>query len=276
MDNNPLKQYFRRPAIYVQLPSRGRFYGTDVFQPTDGGDIPIYPMTAIDEITSKTPDAVFSGQAVVDIIQSCVPNVKNAWQLNIIDIEALIIAIRVASHGESMEVTSTCPACENEANFDVNLVNMLGTQRDVNYEEKLRIQDLEVQFRPLTFREVNENNLRQYDLQKIIALLNRDDQAPEELKQEETTATIKKLNDLLNSMVCDSIEHISTPETVVKERAYIQDFLQHCDRRSNQAIKDHSIKLKTQNDIQPLKLKCMNCEHEYQQDLVLNISNFFG
>lgn len=276
MDNNPLKQYFRRPAIYVQLPSRGRFYGTDVFQPTDGGDIPIYPMTAIDEITSKTPDAVFSGQAVVDIIQSCVPNVKNAWQLNIIDIEALIIAIRVASHGESMEVTSTCPACENEANFDVNLVNMLGTQRDVNYEEKLRIQDLEVQFRPLTFREVNENNLRQYDLQKIIALLNRDEQAPEELKQEETTATIKKLNDLLNSMVCDSIEHISTPETVVKERAYIQDFLQHCDRRSNQAIKDHSIKLKTQNDIQPLKLKCMNCEHEYQQDLVLNISNFFG
>ena len=275
MNNNPLKQYFRRPAIYVQLPSRGRFYGPDVYQPTENGDLPVFPMTAIDEITSKTPDAVFSGQAVVDIIQSCVPNIKNAWNLNIIDIEALIIAIRVASHGEQMEITSICPSCENEANFDVNLVNLLSTQRDVNYEETLKIHDLEVRFRPLTFREVNENNLRQYDLQKVLAMMNRDDGIPENIKQEETTATIKRLNELLNSMVCDSVEHIKTPETVVKEREFIQDFLQHCDRRSNQSIKEHSIKLKTQNDIPPLKLKCMNCQHEYKQELVLNISNFF-
>lgn len=275
MENNPLKQYFRRPAIYVQLPSRGRFYTPDVYQATDTGELPIFPMTAIDEITSKTPDAVFSGQAVVDIIQSCVPNVKNAWKLNIIDVEALIIAIRVASHGEQMEITSQCPSCENEANFDVNLVNMLSTQRDVNYEETLKIHDLEVRFRPLTFREVNENNLRQYDLQKVITLLNRDDVGQNPAAQEETAAAIKKLNELLNDMICDSVDYIRTPETIVKERAYIQDFLQHCDRRSNQAIKDHSIKLKTQNDIPPLKLKCMNCQHEYEQELVLNITNFF-
>ena len=32
----------------------------------------------IDEITFKTPDALLNGQATVDVIQSCIPNIKDA------------------------------------------------------------------------------------------------------------------------------------------------------------------------------------------------------
>ncbi len=274
MENNPLRQFFRRPSIYIQLPSRGRFYGPDVLEPTENGDLPIYPMSAIDEITSKTPDAVFSGQAVVDIIQSCVPNIKNAWKLNIIDVESLIIAIRIASHGEQMEVTSTCPACENEANFDVDLIGLMQTQRDVNYEEVLQANELEIKFRPLTFKEINENNLKQYDLQKIIAIINSGDE--QSIKdQEQIASAVKQLNGLLSEMIASSIESIKTPEITVTQREFITEFLTNCDRRTNQAVKEHSIKLKTQNDLKPLKLKCINCQHEYEQELILNITNFF-
>jgi hypothetical protein len=61
--NNPLQQYFRQPAIYVQLPSQGKFYPAGTLNPSTTGEYPVYPMTAIDEITYRTPDALFNGQA---------------------------------------------------------------------------------------------------------------------------------------------------------------------------------------------------------------------
>lgn len=273
MNGNPLKQFFRRPSIYITLPSKGRFYTPDIYESTENGEIPVYPMSAIDEITSKTPDAVFSGQAVVDIIQSCVPNIKNAWKLNIIDVEAIIIAIRIASTGEEMDVTSTCPSCSNEANYGINLVDLLSAQRDVNYEDTLKIRELEVKFKPLTLKESNANNLAQYEIQRIAyALQNQTD----EESQKQVSDSVRKLNDLLTEMIAATIEHVRTPETVVNNPEYIKDFLKNCDRQTSNAVKDKSVSLKTQNDIKPMKLKCMNCQHEYEQELMLNITDFFA
>ena len=69
--NNPLTQYFRQPAIYVKLPSNGNFYPESSIDLAVNGEYPVLPMTAIDEITYRTPDALFNGQAVVSVIQSC-------------------------------------------------------------------------------------------------------------------------------------------------------------------------------------------------------------
>lgn len=272
MQNNPLKQFFRRPSIYITLPSRGRFYGPDVYERTANDEIPIYPMSTIDEITSKTPDALYSGQAVIDIIQSCVPNVKNAWELNIIDVEALIIAIRIASNGEELDVNSTCPACENEATFGVDLVQMLGSQRDINYEEVLKVRELEVKFRPLTYRETNANNLAQYEMQKILAIWQ---QSEDPQNNEQVTEAVRKLNELLLEVIVNTVDYIRTPEVQVDNREFIKEFLENCDKQTSTAIKDKSIELKSQNDMKPLSLKCTACGHEYKQDLVLNVSNFF-
>lgn len=59
--NNPLQQYFRRPAIYIKLPSDGRYYSDGILSMPENHELPVYPMTAIDEITAKTPDALFNG-----------------------------------------------------------------------------------------------------------------------------------------------------------------------------------------------------------------------
>ena len=68
MSDNPLKQYFRRPAVYLKLPSGGLGYPEGTIDMPDTGELPVYPMTAIDEITSRTPDALFNGTAVVEVI----------------------------------------------------------------------------------------------------------------------------------------------------------------------------------------------------------------
>ena len=81
MSDNPLKQYFRRPALHMKLPSNGIGYKEGAIDMPPTGDIPIYPMTAIDEITARTPDALFNGTAVAELIKSCAPNIKDPWSV---------------------------------------------------------------------------------------------------------------------------------------------------------------------------------------------------
>ena len=81
MADNPLKGYFRRPSIYIKLPSGGNYWPQGMLEMPENGELPVYPMTAIDEITYRTPDALFNGQALVDVIQSCIPAIKNAWAI---------------------------------------------------------------------------------------------------------------------------------------------------------------------------------------------------
>ena len=112
--NNPLRQYFRRPSLYIKLPSKGHFYPAGAIDMPENGELPVFPMTAIDEITSKTPDALFSGAAVTDIIQSCIPAIKDPWVLPSIDLDTILIAIRAATNGNELEIQSLCAKCEND------------------------------------------------------------------------------------------------------------------------------------------------------------------
>lgn len=76
MEQNPLKKYFRQPKVYVTLPSKGEYWPDGTIEIPESGEFPIYAMTAKDELAMKTPDALLNGQATVDVIQSCVPNIK--------------------------------------------------------------------------------------------------------------------------------------------------------------------------------------------------------
>ena len=122
---NPLKQYFRQPAIYLRLPTGGKYWPPGSIELTHNGEFPVYPMTAIDEITYRTPDALFNGQAVSTVIQSCIPNVKDAWLAPTADINSMLVAIRLASYGHELEINSTCPSCNNSEDYAVDLRNVL-------------------------------------------------------------------------------------------------------------------------------------------------------
>lgn len=273
MNNNPLKQYFRRPAIYISLPTDGKYYTDSIIEMPENKQLAVYPMTSVDEITSRTPDAVFSGQAVVDIIQSCIPNIKNAWDISICDMDTILIAIKIASNGESMDINSTCPACNHENTFAINLIGLLNNQVMADYNKLLDLGDIKIKFKPLTYKETNKNNMVQYDLQKMLASL--DTYEDTEQKTKITSETIKKLNLLMTDIVSETIEAIIIPEENVSDKNFIKEFLINCDKNTNNTIKDYSIDLKNKSQMQPMKLKCQSCNHEYSQDLILNITDFF-
>ena len=161
---NPLRQFFRQPAIYMTLPSRGQHWPAKSLIMPENGELPVFPMTAIDEITYRTPDALFSGQAVINVIHSCVPNIKNAWDTPGIDLNAILIAIRIASYGHEMELATKCPKCETESDFGIDLRMVLDSIREPDYATPIVHGDLEIALMPVSYRSQNEVGLKQYEI----------------------------------------------------------------------------------------------------------------
>ena len=113
MSDNPLLARIRIPGETFRLPSGGLFYEPGVLsEKVMDGEIYVYPMTAMDEIVLKTPDLLFSGQAIPQVFGRCIPDVLQAGKLLAKDVDFLLIALRKVSYGPQMELVYK-HSCEN-------------------------------------------------------------------------------------------------------------------------------------------------------------------
>jgi hypothetical protein len=271
--NNPLRQYFRRPALYLKLPSGGKGYPAGAIDMPENGELAVYPMTAIDEITSRTPDALYNGVAVTEIIKSCVPNIKQPWEVLNIDMDPILVAIRIATNGQLMEVESTCPKCTESSKFDLNLTGVLGSFRPGDYDTPITDEDLQIKFKPLTYRQVNKAGEKQFEIQRI---LNQLDSILDPNERNAQTATVlKDINDMALELMLETIEYIKTPDATVFDKDFIREFLSNCNKNLYNQIKDKNIELRKSTELKPLDVKCLHCQHEFSQDLNINITDFF-
>ena len=275
IQNNPLKQYFRQPAIFITLPSRGAFYPDGALDMPANGELPVYPMTAIDEITYRTPDALFNGQATVSVIQSCVPNIIDPWSIPAMDIDTILISIRIASYGHTMEIECQCPHCKHQDTFGTDLRTVLDAMRAPDYQAHINFRDIEIYFRPMTYRNLNDNNKKQFDEQRMLQGLDNIDTSDEE-KINRLTQALKKITEITVEALGQSVAAIKTPNTLVNEQDFIQDFLKNCDRKLFTQIRDYIVSNKSMSEIQPMTIKCPECTKEYQQSLTLDMANFFA
>jgi len=272
--NNPLFKHFRQPALYITLPSKGKFWPESIIDIPVSGDIPIYPMTVKDEITIKTPDALMNGSGVADVIHSCCPNIKDAWYTPAIDIDTLLIAIRIASYGEIMDIDTECPACDSENTHSVDLRVVIDNLSIPEYEPVI-IDNLKFQFKPQTFKDLNNNNLLQYEQQKLVSTITNSELS-EEQKLAEFQKIFPKLTELNVLAITNSIESITVDNTVVSTIDHINEFMNNCNRKIYNEIKTEIEKLATQGKIKPFELRCTNCDHHYSTEIIFEQSNFFG
>ena len=272
--NNPLKQYFRQPAIYIKLPSQGKFYPAGTLETTVNGEYPVFPMTAVDEITYRTPDALFNGQATVNVIESCVPNIKNGWAVPGMDIDTLLIAIRIASYGHDMEFTTSCPKCQNVSDHALDLRTALDIIQPGDYTTSITSGDMEIYLRPMSYQNLNDNNRLQYNNQKLLQVLPESDLTEDE-KMSKLTAALKKITDITISAIAQSIAAVKTPSALVSEPEFIEEMLHQCDKNLFTQIRTRIVDLKSKSEMQPLKMSCPSCQHEYEQVVTLDMTSFF-
>lgn len=272
--NNPLRQYFRRPAVYLKLPSGGKYYDSGVLDMPESGELPVYPMTAIDDITARTPDALFNGSAMAEIIKSCVPNIKEPWKINNIDLDAIFIAIRSASGESTIEIETTCPNCQEQSNYGIDLLNILTQLKSADYNKPLTIDDLLIKFRPLTYKQLNQASLGQFEVQRSFLSIN--ELTDENEKSKQMREVLTRITELTMEILAEAIESVQTPTINVNEKEFILDFLKNCDKDVYIQVRDYNSSLRETTQIKPIHLKCTHCQHEYDHTLTLNMSDFFG
>jgi hypothetical protein len=275
LPNNPLTQYFRQPAIYIRLPSQGRFYPPGTLNMPPNGEIPVLPMTSVDEITYRTPDALYNGAATVSVIKSCVPHIRDPWVMPGVDVDAVLVGIRIASFGHVMKISPTCPECKEIEDVQVDLRAVNDNIGVGDYDTPLSIGDLEIYISPITYLTINQNNQIQLEQQqKLMAVTATElDDAVRLEKLKEIMGTI---NEITVKTVAHSIGAIKSPTAMVTENEFILEYLRNCDSKTFNQIRDHVIKQREAGEIKPLDLTCDHCKHNYKQPFTLDMASFFA
>lgn len=110
---NPLMEQIRIPGQTYQIPSQGIFYKNgELASDVTNGEVHVYPMTTIDEIIIRTPDKLFSGDAIKDVFRRCIPSILKPTELFSKDVDFLMVCLRQVSYGENFDVMHTHD-CEN-------------------------------------------------------------------------------------------------------------------------------------------------------------------
>ena len=252
--NNPLAGFMRQPKLYIKLPSNGDYWPEGSLAKTETGEYPVFSMTAKDELTLKVPDALMNGQAVVDVIQSCVPNIKNAWVTPNIDLDVLLIAIRIATYGQNMKVPLNNPDLDVE--YEVDLTNTLGQlQNQISWNPAVPInQDMTVFVKPSTYKQITHSALQTFETQKILQIADSSDMSDEQ-KAKLFKENFDKLNEVAIGIVNDSVVRVETSGGTTDNQAYIREFMSNVDKEIFKKIKDHLEVMREQNQIRPLKVK---------------------
>jgi hypothetical protein len=249
---NPLSMFMRQPKIYIRLPSGGQYWPEGSLQLSETEEYPVYSMTAKDELTLKVPDALMNGQAVVDVIQHCMPNIKNAWHVPALDIDVILIAIRLATYGEMM-TTPIKFGDDLELEYQIDLrVLMDQLMEQITWEPVVQVtNELTVFVKPLDYKHMSSAALKTFETQKIMQVVN-DDTMSEEKKIELFRTSFKSLSDATLGTISDSISRIDSVNGSTDNPKFIKEFIDNTDKEIFNKIQAHLEKLKDINAIKPM------------------------
>ncbi len=280
-NTNPLNKYFRQASIYVALPS-GTDYPPEVVSPSKTGEIGVMPMTARDEIKFKTPDALMNGQGIVDVIQSCVPDIKDAWQVKSYDLDTILIAIRIATYGETMDINFNVPGTKETASHTVNLPALLDQIRLSKVEDSFVMADgLKVTVNPLTYKDMTTTSMQTFQQSKMYSTV-QGSEMPDEEKQKRFNEAFKVLTELNASLLQKNIRSMTmTDGTEITDAAHIKEFMDNANTKLVKEIEDKLTTLRAQGAVKPLKLKATEAQIKsgapanYEVPVTFDSANFF-
>lgn len=280
--SNPLSKHFRQPKLYISLPSNGSFYPTNDFLATETGEVPVYAMTAKDELMFKTPDALLNGQSTVNVIQSCIPNIKNAWSVPSIDIDAILIAIRLATYGEIMDMSVTVPGIDEERTFALDLRTLLDNLTNQTFENIIHLEGFSVEISPLTYKEFTETAMKTFEEQRLFKVIN-DDAMPETEKLKLFNESFNRLTDLNINTVIKSVKCVQFEgEDPVTDTKHIAEFFENADKSVFKSVINHIDTQRAKFNIKPMTVKlseedvAAGAPETIDVPIVFDQSNFFA
>jgi hypothetical protein len=274
--NNPLAKHFRQPALYVKLTSGGKFWPEGSIDYPITEEIPVYPMTAKDEIVLRTPDALINGTSVVQVIQSCCPNIKNAWAMPSIDVDSTLIAIRMASFGGKMPITAKCPHCNEEHDYDVDLGDVRSKVQAPNYNDIVTTPDgLTIRLKPLNYAQVSKAGSISFEEDRLIQSLANTD-TEESVRVAEYSKHMAKMVDINIANVADCTASIIADGQEVTDPKFITEYYQNADGNIIKLVQNKMKEFAEAVSIKPENATCTACSKDFKLTIEFDYSRFFA
>ena len=278
---NPLQKYFRKPAIYITLPSGGEYYPPGNVSFDNGKELGVLPMTARDEMMMNTPDALINSQSTVDVIKSCVPGIKDPWSMPTVDLDTVLIGIRIASFGEAMDVTVNVPEVNEQMTYTTDLRVMMEQIDPTAFNPYVNIDPtLTIKVKPMSYRQLSNLQLRSYEQQRIVGQIGDAKMTAGEKSKQFNEVFTNMTNITLDNMK-EAILEINSEGDLIVDRGYINEFVDNMQAEMANKIKAH---LDGQNGIGKIKPITVQVPEDmvkkgaptsFQTPLSLDNSNFF-
>lgn len=277
-NSNPLSGYFRAPKLYTKIPSGGRFYTPDILDMPSSNELPIFPMTAKDELIMKNPDALLNGEAVASLIVSCVPSVKKPKALISNDVDALLVAIQGATYGDDINVKGTCPKCQKECSGVASVEGALETMTVLEETYKFETHNgLTIELKPFSYESTIKAGIANFKSTRSLQSLSEIKDEMEQLKAfNESFLRIAALN---FDLIVDSVASVSGigeagEKFSVTDPKLIREFLENCETVIGKTIEE---KITNMNKIGVNKNVQLECEEHgpFAQEVGFDPVNFF-
>lgn len=274
---NPLGQYFRKPGMNVRLPSGGRFYNNPPSLSVDG-EIAVFPMTAKDELLVKNADSLLNGDALINLIKSCVPDIQDPREMPNPDVDAVLLAIRKATYGANLEITTTCPCAEWSGSYSLPVDNMLIKIQDIAETNMVELENgLQVNLKPSTLSDQNKLGLVQFEnVRRLQAVMDSDD---EEVKLRASSGVADRNIKLSQDIITNTIESVITPDgDAVKDKAAIKEWLLQLEALEFKKIEEKLRIINQSGTETRMEVKCgkEGCDRTFEVEFTLDPVSFFA
>jgi len=287
---NPLKQYARIPKIYVKLPTNGKFYPTDMFEYTANGEVGVKAMTATDDLYMSNPDSLLNSDSVYHVLKSCVVGLKDPRKLKVPDVNALMMAIRGASKGDKLKLTTVCPKCGEEHEETLSVRSLLDATATleasgINPVIEFKKEDftIRVNTQSSPYNDVTGANIVAFELARLQQYISNNPDMPDVERQNRMSDAFQKMADFQKTVFLNSVESVDLVQmsgeeevvTKVTDKAHIEEFFLDLESADTQLINENVAKLT--NDIgvpNEIPVVCPHCEHEYTMEVKFDPSNF--
>jgi len=270
---NPLSGHFRSPKLYVKIPSGGKFYTSDILDYPDSGELPIFPMTAKDELIMKNPDALLNGEAINQLISSCVPNVKKVNQLISNDVDVLLVAIQGATHGDDIEVSTPCPTCEEPISGVASVEGAIETMAILDEVYTVKFEDLEIEIKPFKYENTITAGIASFQSTRSLQALA---DIPDDMdKLKVFNENFMRMADMNYTLIVDAVHSIKIEDKIVTDRGHIREFLDNCEASIGNAIEQQVAEINKIGINKSMQFECEECNETFEAPISFDPVNFF-
>ena len=296
--SNPLIESMREAevidSVSIALPSLGRFYEEGVLNPdADPADIEVRAVGIMAEMHARDPFLLAAGKGIAALVLQICPAVVDPEALSEIDIEAILIASRVVSHGKDMVITHKCSnpktdddgkmVCDQEDNVNLDLQEFIMRYEPFELDDKFSVDipelNQKVHLKPIEYNEATKIvkdtmfNMRNYEKFENMRV---DDFLGSEKDVEEYTSLINKAAFTNVMGIVSGIHYVEYNGGKTYDVDNIKEWLTsiHRDFVKRISIKQEELAMFLRKNTE-IKYKCSKCGFENNTYLELDPQKIF-